>query len=46
MLRDGDKIVFHALVYRSEPVAIVKEGLPVRVIGMTWRRVMAKQPGQ
>jgi hypothetical protein len=26
---------FHALVYRSEPVAIVKEGLPARVIGMT-----------
>ena len=34
---DGDKIVFHALVYRSEPVAIVKEGLPARAIGMTWR---------
>jgi hypothetical protein len=28
---------FHALVYRSEPVAIVKEGLPALVIGMTWR---------
>ena len=34
---DGDKIVFHTLVYRSEPVAIVKEGLPGPVIGMTWR---------
>jgi hypothetical protein len=34
---DGDKIVFPALVYRSESVAIIKEGLPARVIGMTWR---------
>jgi hypothetical protein len=29
------------LVYRSEPVAIVKEGLPALVIGMTWRGATA-----